>query len=221
MTDYPPSSWGPGSGRPPPPPRQPPQPPQPGWSPQGGGYQQQGAGYQQPAPQRPSGVNALAVVSLIAGIVWIFGLGSLVAVITGVIALSQIPRQGQRGRGLAIAGTALGAVGILGAILTFGFLAALDEEFDEKSDDPATVTITAAPTTCYVVTLTSSSGGISQSQQEGCGVRSFPLGQGLGRNVIVTKKDDPGALTAVLVVGGEEKDRQSTGAAFGSVTLSP
>ena len=221
MSNQPPPGW---SGAPrqwQPPPPQSPAPPPPAWQ------QQQPpsyGGYQPPSRGKP-GVNALAVVSLVAGIVWIFGLGSLIAVICGAIALIQVAKSDQGGKGLAIAGLALGVVGILGAILTFATIAAVDEEFDESADDAAVVRVEAAPNVCYTVTLTASKGGISQSQNEACGPRQFDLGQGLGRNAIITKSvtqaGRSGPVTAVLTVNGEEKDRQTTNTEFGSVTLSP
>ncbi|MBV8462095.1 MAG: DUF4190 domain-containing protein [Acidimicrobiales bacterium] len=55
------------------------------------------------------------MASFVLSIVWIAGLGSLLAVIFGIIALVAISRaQGaQRGRGWAIAGLTIGAVGLL------------------------------------------------------------------------------------------------------------
>lgn len=61
--------------------------------------------------------NGLAVASMILGIVWIFWLGSLLALIFGLIASKQITERGQSGKGMAIAGIILGIVGIL--ILVF------------------------------------------------------------------------------------------------------
>lgn len=64
--------------------------------------------------------NVLAIVSLIASLVGIIFIlpfvGSLVGVITGHMSLSQIKRTGEQGRGLALAGTIVGYVG-LGIIL--------------------------------------------------------------------------------------------------------
>lgn len=82
-------------------------------------YQQQ----QQQAPygQQPYGAptekpyNALAIVSLVTGVLFI----SLVAIITGHIALSQINKTQEKGRGLAIGGLVLGYVGFVGGILMF------------------------------------------------------------------------------------------------------
>jgi hypothetical protein len=58
--------------------------------------------------------NPLAIVSLVAGILWLYWIGSVIAVITGFIAFRQIERSrgAQGGRGLAIAGIALGLVGV-------------------------------------------------------------------------------------------------------------
>ncbi|WJL95474.1 DUF4190 domain-containing protein [Microbacterium sp. ET2] len=63
--------------------------------------------------------NVLAIVSLISSIasfVVLPFIGSLVGVITGHMGLSQIKRTGEQGRGLALAGTIVGYVG-LGFIL--------------------------------------------------------------------------------------------------------
>ena len=75
--------------------------------------------------------NVLAIVSLIASIVGFIGLlpivGSIGAVITGHISLNQLKTNGENGRGMALAGTIVGYVGlalwILGIIAFFGFIA--------------------------------------------------------------------------------------------------
>lgn len=67
-------------------------------------------GYGQPASER---YNVLAIVSLVSAF-----FVSLAAVITGHIALSQIKRTGEKGRGLAIAGLVLGYLGMLAGIIT-------------------------------------------------------------------------------------------------------
>jgi hypothetical protein len=58
--------------------------------------------------------NGLAVASLVLGILWLFWLGSLLALIFGYIGKSQIDQSGgaQGGKGLAIAGIVLGWVGV-------------------------------------------------------------------------------------------------------------
>ncbi|BDZ63838.1 DUF4190 domain-containing protein [Agromyces mangrovi Wang et al. 2018] len=69
--------------------------------------------------------NVLAIISLVSAFFI-----SLAAVITGHIALSQIKKTGEQGRGLAIAGLiigyiglVLGLIGIIIWIAAFGFLA--------------------------------------------------------------------------------------------------
>ncbi|MEZ5257903.1 MAG: DUF4190 domain-containing protein [Ilumatobacteraceae bacterium] len=89
-----------------------------------------------------SGTNVLAVASLVLGILWLCGIGSLLAVIFGIIALSQLSKQPQGGRGLAIAGIVLGTIGIVGTISGTVLLARGAEELtsianqqeDERND---------------------------------------------------------------------------------------
>ena len=59
-----------------------------------------------------SKTNVLAIVSLVSAF-----LISLVAIITGHIALSQIKKTGEQGRGLAIAGLIIGYVGLVAQII--------------------------------------------------------------------------------------------------------
>lgn len=71
--------------------------------------------YYQPAPYQPqSTTNGLAVASLVAGIFWVWWLGSVLAVVFGHVALNQIEKSGGRetGRGMAIAGLVLGYIGV-------------------------------------------------------------------------------------------------------------
>jgi len=64
--------------------------------------------------------NGMAVASLVLGILWLFWVGSILAVIFGYVGKGQIDRSGgtQTGRGLAIAGITLGWVGIGFLVLT-------------------------------------------------------------------------------------------------------
>ena len=81
----------------PPPPAQPPWPgPYPPYPPPYPGY-----------AMAPS-TNGLAIAALVLGIVCVYWVTSILAIIFGHIALSQIRVSGQRGRGLAIAGLVLG-----------------------------------------------------------------------------------------------------------------
>jgi hypothetical protein len=68
-----------------------------------------------PIPARRTNVNA--VVSLIFGILWLFWLGSLVAVVCGHKARNQIRRTGEAGDGAAIAGLILGYLGVVTFLL--------------------------------------------------------------------------------------------------------
>lgn len=69
-------------------------------------------GHGQPGPGQRT--NVLAIVSLVTSIIGL----SLVGVICGHIALSQIRKSGEGGRGLAIAGLVIGYIGlVIGLIL--------------------------------------------------------------------------------------------------------
>ena len=78
----------------------------------------------------PAKTNALAVISMIAsivGFIWILPfIGSVAGVIMGHISLRQIPRTGETGRGMALAGLIVGYVGlaffVLGAIAFIFFI---------------------------------------------------------------------------------------------------
>ncbi len=83
-----------------------------GYPGQAGGYQPGGYWPQQQAGYAAAKTNALAIVSLVLGIVWFFWIGSLVGLILGLIALRQIRERDEGGRGIAIAGIVLGAVGV-------------------------------------------------------------------------------------------------------------
>ncbi len=56
--------------------------------------------------------NGLAIASFILGLLWVFWIGSLLALIFGYIAMGEIRRTGQRGDGLATAGVVLGWTGV-------------------------------------------------------------------------------------------------------------
>ncbi len=79
------------------------------------------AGYPTGAPATPTHTNGLAIVSLVLAILgfflWI--IGSIGAIITGHIALSQIKRSSppQGGRGLAIAGLVIGYLFLIPGLL--------------------------------------------------------------------------------------------------------
>lgn len=71
---------------------------------------------QQPYAAGPK-TNVLAIISLVLSIIGI----SIGGVITGHIALSQIKKRAEGGRGLALAGVIVGYVGCLGWIILWVF----------------------------------------------------------------------------------------------------
>ena len=73
----------------------------------GGGWDAESEG---PRPR-----NRLAVISLLLALLWLFGVGSLLAIVLGVVALRQIRAAdgAQGGRGTATAGIAVGVIGLL------------------------------------------------------------------------------------------------------------
>ena len=81
--------------------------------------------YYQQQPQPVQGTNALAISSLVCGIIgWIIPiLFALLAIIFGHVARSQIKRSGQGGAGLALAGLILGYIQFV--IMSLGMLAAI------------------------------------------------------------------------------------------------
>jgi len=64
------------------------------------------------APFAQVGYSGLAIASMVLGIVWVYWIGSILALIFGYVARSQIKRTGKNGNGMAIAGIVLGWVGI-------------------------------------------------------------------------------------------------------------
>jgi hypothetical protein len=79
--------------------------------------------------------NGLAVASLVLSLLWLAGLGSLLAVIFGISSRRSIKKsRGQEtGGGLAIAGLTLGILGIFGSVLFYGAVAAVDHAAHQVS----------------------------------------------------------------------------------------
>jgi Domain of unknown function (DUF4190) len=93
-----------------------------------GGYpaQPQGTPYGQPMQQpqpygQPYGypyappqqrTNGLAIASMVLGILWLYWIGSILALVFGYIARRQIRERGESGGGMATAGIVLGWIGV-------------------------------------------------------------------------------------------------------------
>jgi hypothetical protein len=97
-----------------------------------------GPGYAPAAGGLATSTNGLAIASLVLGILWLYWVGSILALVFGYLARRQIAqRQGvQGGRGLATAGIVLGWVGI-GFLALFIMVAmvglATDPTYDAKA----------------------------------------------------------------------------------------
>lgn len=81
---------------------------------------QSGGGYPPPPPpqgyyghqQVTRGANGFAIASLVLGILWIYWVGSVLALIFGYVARRQIKQRNESGDGMAIAGIVLGWIGV-------------------------------------------------------------------------------------------------------------
>lgn len=119
---YPPSGYGaaqPTAGYPP-----------PGYGPAGPGYPPAGLPPGAQVPRTP-GTNGFAIAALILGILG----GILLSVIFGFVALNQIRRSGQSGRGMAIAGL------VLSGLWTVGIAVAVIIAISTSADRDSTGTI--------------------------------------------------------------------------------
>lgn len=90
-----------------------------GQTPSGPPQYQQPYGQQSYGQQSSSSTSGMAIASLVLAIVWLGGIGSLAAVVLGILAIRQInnSRGAQGGKGMAIAGTTIGALGVVASIL--------------------------------------------------------------------------------------------------------
>lgn len=129
---------------PPPGPSYPPPPPQ--------AYPPPGPGYAPPpGPGYPAaaGTNSMAIASLVCSLLgWLCGVGPILGIIIGIVALGKIKETGEGGRGLAIAGIAIGAVLIVGGIIV-GILSAIigsitHERYHDRYTGAPAVVLTVA-----------------------------------------------------------------------------
>jgi hypothetical protein len=90
------------------------------------------APYPMQAPAQSSGTNGLAIASLVLGILWLAGLGAVLAVVFGHISKRQIRERGEGGSGLSTAGLILGYLGIAGALFFILTLAVFTDELSKS-----------------------------------------------------------------------------------------
>jgi uncharacterized membrane protein len=89
----------------------------------------------------------MAIASLVLGILWIYWIGSIVALILGYLALREIRQNPQRieGRGMAVAGVILGwvAMGTLLLVISMGiYMWKTDKHPTAKQPGPARAALT-------------------------------------------------------------------------------
>jgi hypothetical protein len=116
------------------PPNYPPPPPPGGYGyppsqPGGYGYPppQSPGGYgYSPYPSQSAGTNSMAIASLVSSLVGLlcFGIGPLLGLVFGIIALNQIKQSGQSGRGMAIAGIVISSL-LIALFIVFIIIGAL------------------------------------------------------------------------------------------------
>ncbi|NUR95477.1 MAG: DUF4190 domain-containing protein [Kribbellaceae bacterium] len=131
------SPYGPGTYGPPPP---------YGQTPYGNGYGpgQYPAAYGQPPAAYgygysggSGGQNGLAVAALACALGGIFiGLSAPVAVVLGIVALVQLGRRPQAGKGMAVAGVVIGALVTIGYVVVIGLLIAFASSGTDDSGAP-------------------------------------------------------------------------------------
>lgn len=73
-------------------------------------------------PAAPQGTNPLAIFSLIASVAGLLcGLGSVIGIVLGAVAINQTKRSGQDGYGLAVAGVVVGVATLVVALIWMTF----------------------------------------------------------------------------------------------------
>jgi hypothetical protein len=69
-------------------------------------------------PTQQAGTNSLAIFSLVASVVGLLcGVGSIIGIVLGTIAINQIKKTRQGGYGLAVAGIVVGAASLVISIV--------------------------------------------------------------------------------------------------------
>lgn len=84
--------------------------------------------------------NGLAIASLILSLLWLFGLGSLLAIVFALVALRQIKASNEAvgGKGLAFAGLIVGICGLIGAVGFFLIVHNVSRISSEPQPPPST-----------------------------------------------------------------------------------
>ncbi|MFD7813716.1 DUF4190 domain-containing protein [Streptomyces sp. NPDC059785] len=97
---------------------------------------------------RPAPTNGLAVTALVLGILCFL---PAVGAILGIIALTQIKKRGEQGKGFAIGGIVMSSIGVLLWVLALTTGGASDfwEGFSEAADDAGGVTFTVDKGECF------------------------------------------------------------------------
>ncbi len=67
-------------------------------------------------------MNGMAIASMVLGIVWVYWIGSILALVFGYIAKRQIAERNESGGGMATAGIVLGWVGVGFLVLFLGIV---------------------------------------------------------------------------------------------------
>jgi hypothetical protein len=100
----------------------------------------------------PDGTNGCATASLVLGILWIGGVGSLLALVLGYVGKDQIDRSAgkQSGRGLAVSGIVLGWIGVVLLVLILILVSVASVNPKEPTTTTPSVS-TAAHTYLYLI----------------------------------------------------------------------
>ncbi|BBZ37218.1 DUF4190 domain-containing protein [Mycobacterium conspicuum] len=87
----------------------------------------------------------MAIASLVCSLVgWLCGVGFILGLIFGIVALGQIKRTGQGGRGMAIAGIVIASVWIV-LCIAVGIFAAISGSLSHADSGVLAVVISSAP----------------------------------------------------------------------------
>jgi hypothetical protein len=99
--------------------------------------QQQVAWQTAPGAGATAPTSGLAIAALVLSLVWLGGLGSVAAIVLGLIALSQIKNSNgqQGGRGIAIAGVVIGALGAIATAAIFALVVAFGTTVESNVRD--------------------------------------------------------------------------------------